>query len=60
LHVIKLKYDTVEEAESIFNSLAQGGQVTMPFGPTFWAAKFGVLVDKYGVAWIINGELRSL
>jgi PhnB protein len=60
LHVIKLNYDTVEEAESIFNSLAQGGQVTMPFGPTFWAAKFGMLVDKYGVAWIINGELRPL
>jgi PhnB protein len=60
LHVIKLNYDTVEEAESIFNSLAQGGRVTMPFGPTFWAAKFGMLVDKYGVAWIINGELRPL
>jgi PhnB protein len=57
LHVIKLNYDTVEEAESIFNSLAQGGQVTMPFGPTFWAAKFGMLVAKYGVAWITNGEL---
>jgi PhnB protein len=32
----------------------------MPFGPTFWAAKFGMLVDKNGVAWIINGELRPL
>jgi PhnB protein len=60
LHVIKLSYDTVEEAESIFNSLAQGGRVAMPFGPTIWAAKFGVLVNKYGVAWIINGELQPL
>jgi PhnB protein len=57
---LALNYDTVEEAESIFNSLAEGGQVTMPFGPTFLAAKFGMLVDKYGVAWIINGELRPL
>jgi PhnB protein len=55
---IALNYDTVEEAESIFNSLAEGGKVTMPFSPTFWAAKFGMLVDKFGVAWIINGELR--
>jgi PhnB protein len=55
-----LNFDTVEEAESIFNSLAQGGRVTMPLSPTFWAGKFGMLVDKYGVAWIINGELRPL
>jgi PhnB protein len=57
---IALNFDTVEEAEAIFNSLAQGGRITMPFSPTFWAAKFGMLVDKYGVAWIINGELRPL
>jgi PhnB protein len=57
---LALNYDTVEEAESKFNALAQGGQVTMPFGPTFWARKFGMLVDKYGVAWIINGELLPL
>ncbi|HET6327618.1 MAG TPA: VOC family protein [Planctomycetaceae bacterium] len=57
---LALNYDTVEEAESKFNTLAQGGQVTMPFGPTFWARKFGMLVDKYGVAWVINGELLPL
>jgi PhnB protein len=54
---LALNYDTVAEAEAVFNTLAQGGHVTMPFSPTFWAAKFGMLVDKYGVAWIINGEL---
>ena len=57
---IVLNFDTVEEAESIFNSLAQGGRVTMPFSPTFWAGKFGMLIDKYGVAWIINGEPRPV
>jgi PhnB protein len=57
---LALNYDTVDEAESTFKSLAEGGQVTMPFGPTFWAAKFGMLVDKFGVAWAINGELRPL
>jgi PhnB protein len=57
---IVLNFDTVEEAESIFKSLAQGGRVTMPFSPTFWAAKFGMVIDKYGVAWIINGELRPV
>jgi PhnB protein len=57
---LALNYDTVLEAESAFEKLAAGGKVTMPFGPTFWAEKFGMLVDKYGVAWVINGVLRPL
>ena len=57
---LALNYDSVEEAESIFSALSQGGQVTMPFSPTFWAKKFGMLVDKYGVGWIINGELQPM
>lgn len=57
---ITLNYDSVEEAESIFNALAENGKVTMPFSPTFWAKKFGMLVDQFGVAWIINGELTPI
>ena len=57
---IALNFDTVEEAESIFNALAEGGKVTMPYSPTFWAKKFGMLIDKFGVSWIINGELTPL
>ena len=57
---LAMNYDSVEEAESIFNALAQGGKVTMPYGPTFWAKKFGMLVDKFGVSWIINGELMPI
>jgi PhnB protein len=54
---ITLNFDSVDEAEQIFNQLAEGGKVTMPYSPTFWAKKFGMLTDKYGVPWIINGEL---
>lgn len=57
---IALNYDSVEEAEAIFNALAHGGTITMPFSPTFWAKKFGMLIDQFGVAWIINGELTPL
>jgi PhnB protein len=57
---IALSYDTVDAAEAIFNALAEGGQVTMPYSPTFWAKKFGMLIDKYGVHWIINGELQPM
>ncbi len=38
----------------IFNKLAEGGQVTMPLENTFWGARFGMLIDKYGFAWMLN------
>jgi PhnB protein len=57
---LTLNFDTVEEAEEIFNTLAEGGHVTMPFSPTFWAEKFGMLTDKFGVHWSINGNLQAL
>ncbi len=57
---LTLNFDSIDEAEGIFNALASGGQITMPFAETFWAAKCGMLVDKYEVAWIINAQLRAL
>ncbi len=57
---ITLNFATVEEGEAIFNALSKGGTVTMPYSPTFWAKKFGMLTDRYGVHWIINGELTPV
>jgi len=42
------------ETERVFNALAQGGQVQMPLQQTFWSAKFGMLQDKFGIAWMVN------
>lgn len=44
------------EAERIFNALAKNGTVRMPLQETFWALRFGVLVDQYGIPWHINCE----
>jgi PhnB protein len=44
------------EAERIFNAFAAGGTVRMPLGETFWAAKFGMLTDRFGTPWMINCE----
>jgi len=55
---VTLAVETVEQAERIFNSLADGGTVQMPFQETFWAARFGMITDRFGVPWIINGEQR--
>jgi|SRR5271165_2042524 len=43
-----------EEAERIFHALAENGTVTLPFQKTFWSAGFGMLVDRFGIPWMIN------
>jgi PhnB protein len=42
------------EAERIFNALADGGQIGMPLQETFWSPRFGMLADRYGIAWMVN------
>ncbi len=44
------------EAERIFQALAERGQVKMPIQQTFWAVRFGMLVDRFGIPWMINCE----
>lgn len=51
--------DTEEEGTRLFNGLAAGGNVIMPLDKVFWGAYFGMLVDKFGVKWIINVKLDS-
>jgi PhnB protein len=53
---ITISYDTVAEAEAVFARLADGGRVTMAMQPSFWAKKFGMLVDRFGLPWIVNGN----
>jgi PhnB protein len=44
------------EGERIFNALAEGGRVAMPFQKTFWAAGFGMLTDRFGTPWMVNSD----
>lgn len=57
---LTLSYDTVAAAERVFRTLGEGGSITMPMAPTFWAKSFGMLVDRFGTPWIVNGELQPL
>ena len=41
------------EAEKLFGALGKGGQVTMPMTETFFATRFGILADKFGVSWMV-------
>jgi PhnB protein len=45
-----------KEGERVFNALADGGKVTMPFQETFWAERFGMVTDRFGTPWMINCE----
>jgi len=53
---VALNVATTAEAERIFQALAENGTVQMPLEETFWAARFGMLVDQFGVPWMINCE----
>jgi PhnB protein len=53
---ILLDVDSADEAERIFAALADGGRVTMPLEQSFWAERFGMLVDRFGTPWMLNYE----
>jgi PhnB protein len=42
------------QAEHAFNALADGGQVFMPLTQTFFASRFGMLTDRFGVSWMVT------
>jgi len=42
------------EAESIFNRLSEKGNAIMPFAEVFWGGKFGMLVDQFGIQWMVS------
>ena len=43
-----------DKGEKIFNALAEGGTVQMPYQKTFWASGFGMCVDRFGIPWMVN------
>jgi PhnB protein len=53
---VSLGVVTPAEAERVFAALADGGTVRMPLQPTFWAERFGMVVDRFGIPWMVNCE----
>lgn len=51
---ISINTDSEADTERIYNGLLEGGKVNMPLDKTFWGAYFGMVVDKYGVQWMIS------
>jgi len=51
---IALNMDEIDAAERTFQLLAENGHIKMPLQETFWAQRFGIVVDQFGVPWAIN------
>jgi PhnB protein len=53
---LSIQIASTDEAERIFRELARDGRIVMPLEKTFWAARFGIVVDRFGIQWLINCE----
>lgn len=51
---ISIGSDSAAELQSIFDKLANGGEVIMPMSKTFWSELFGMVKDKFGVSWMLG------
>jgi PhnB protein len=56
---INIDVDTPEEAERLFKALSEKGEIHMPMEETFWALRFGMLKDQFGVPWMVNCEKKN-
>jgi PhnB protein len=55
---LNIGVDTLEKAERYWNALKDKAEICMPFEETFWAERFGMLVDRFGIPWMVNCEKK--
>ena len=53
---LSLQIRNTADAERIFRDLATDGRIVVPLDKTFWADRFGMVVDRFGIPWLINCE----
>jgi PhnB protein len=51
---VSIQLDDEKHGKRVFEALADGGTVTLPFEPTFWAKGFGMVRDRFGIPWMVN------
>lgn len=56
---VLINIDDTDKAENVFTALAENGTVKMPIQETFWAARFGMLIDQFGTPWMINCDKNT-
>lgn len=53
--MIALDIPDIDKAKRVFDAFAKDGQVNMPFEEVFWVERFGMVVDRFGAPWAVNG-----
>jgi PhnB protein len=53
---VSISIGDAAEGERIFKALAENGTIAMPFEKTFWSKGFGMVVDRFGIPWMVNCE----
>jgi PhnB protein len=53
---VSLGLDTAKDAERVFKEMSQGGEVRMAMAPSFFAVRFGMVTDRFGIPWIVICE----
>ncbi|WP_167772998.1 VOC family protein [Ramlibacter humi] len=56
---VNVSFTDAKRAQRVFEALSPDAQVRMPFGPTFWAEGFGMLVDRFGTPWMVGGGFKQ-
>ena len=56
---LSLSLDTPAEAERAFQALAEKGEVRMPLAQNFFASRFGMVTDSFGIPWMVVCESRA-
>ncbi|WP_299397607.1 VOC family protein [uncultured Gelidibacter sp.] len=51
---VSISAESKAEADTLFDSLSEGGTLTMPMAKTFWGSYFGMFTDKFGINWMVN------
>ncbi|MBA4196076.1 MAG: hypothetical protein C0459_00850 [Chitinophaga sp.] len=56
---LSVELDSIDEINTVFEKLSEGGTVRLPLQDMFWGARFGMLKDKFGTAWMLNHEIKK-
>ena len=56
---ISLYPDSEEEARTLFEALSKGGMVALPYEKVFWGGYYGMLIDKFGIKWMVNYQAKG-
>src|SRR5262249_14972044 len=61
VHGMCVNYDAADpgDAKRVFDALAEGGQLQMPLGETFFSPAFGMCIDRFGTPWMVVAALPT-